>query len=55
MNSGENIKHRLFSSFHLLATRDKPNIDIALESLISLTSETAHKENKALIYGKFIF
>lgn len=52
LNTDENLKHRLLSNFHLLATKEKANVELALENLITLASETANKENIEIIYGK---
>lgn len=54
MNSDEILNYRLLSNFHLLSTRQKSNIEIALENLITIASEIEGKENSAVIYGEYL-
>lgn len=52
MDNEENLNYKLFYNFHLIATRDKSNVEFALENLISLASQAAYKDNLGIIYGK---
>lgn len=52
MNPEEILNYKLYSNFHLLSTRIKSNIEIALENLIAIASEMEGKENIGVIYGE---
>lgn len=52
MNADEILNHRLLSNFHLLSTRLKVNVEIALENLIAIASEMEGRENIGVIYGE---
>nr|CAH7760444.1 unnamed protein product [Callosobruchus chinensis] len=50
-NSDEILKYRLLTNFRLLATKEKFNIDRALDDFVVLASESAYKDNIAITLG----
>lgn len=50
-NSDDLLKCRLLTNFRLLATKEKPNIDQALEDFVAIASLTPSKENLGAILG----
>lgn len=47
----ENFRYRLLGNFLLLATKDKPNVERALEDFTTLASQDAYKEEIGPILG----
>lgn len=50
----EILTYRLLSNFRLLATKEKYNIERALEDFVAIASENAYKDNIGTTLGKFI-
>lgn len=50
-NGDDMIKYRLLTNFRLLATKDKYNIERALEDFLLLASQNAYKDNIGAILG----
>lgn len=47
----EALNHRLLENFHLLASRQKQNIDRALQDFTSIATQEEYKEHVGAIYG----
>ncbi|KAJ8941156.1 hypothetical protein NQ318_004276 [Aromia moschata] len=50
-NGDEILKYRLLSNFRLLATKEKFNIERALDDFVALASENAYKDNIGITLG----
>lgn len=53
-NNEEILKYRLLTNFRLLATREKINIESALDDLVSLASDNIYKDNIGITLGRYI-
>lgn len=52
MTSDEILNYELLTNLHLLASREKSKVEVALENLIAMASHPENKDNIGVIYGK---